>query len=46
MDERRIDMEVMQDMGMTDSQWKDFIEGFKEDLEELNEYTEQNEEAQ
>ncbi len=39
-------MEVMQDMGMTDSQWKDFIEGFKEDLEELNEYKEQNEEAQ
>lgn len=39
-------MEVMQDMGMTDSQWKDFIEGFKEDLEELNEYKEQNEEEQ
>lgn len=46
MNERRIDIEVMQDMGMTDSQWKDFIEGFKEDLEELNEYKEQNEEEQ
>lgn len=39
-------MEVMQDMGMTDSQWKDFIEAFREDLEELNEYKElQDEES-
>ena len=31
-------------MGMTDAQWKDFLEGFKEDIEELNEYTEEGEE--
>lgn len=37
-------MEGMEDMGMTDSQWKDFIESFKEDLEELNEYKESKEE--
>ena len=30
----------MNDMGMTDNQYKDFIEGIKEDLEELNEYKE------
>lgn len=27
-------------MGMTDNQYKDFVEGIKEDLEELNEYKE------
>lgn len=31
-------------MGMTDSQWKDFLEAFKEDIEELNEYKEEGEE--
>lgn len=30
----------MESMGMTDNQYKDFIEGIKEDLEELNEYKE------
>ena len=30
----------MEDMGMTDNQYKDFVEGIKEDLEELNEYKE------
>jgi len=30
----------MEKMGMTDNQYKDFIEGIKEDLEELNEYKE------
>lgn len=30
----------MENMGMTDNQYKDFIEGLKEDLEELNEYKE------
>lgn len=30
----------MEEMGMTDNQYKDFIEGIKEDLEELNEYKE------
>ena len=29
-----------EEMGMTDNQYKDFIEGLKEDLEELNEYKE------
>ena len=33
-------MEGMKDMGMTDNQYKDFVEGIKEDLEELNEYKE------
>lgn len=32
----------MEDMGMTDNQYKDFVEGIKEDLEELNEYKEAN----
>ena len=30
----------MEHMGMTDNQYKDFVEGIKEDLEELNEYKE------
>lgn len=30
----------MEQMGMTDNQYKDFVEGIKEDLEELNEYKE------
>lgn len=30
-------------MGMTDSQYKDFVEAIKEDLEELNEYIEAGE---
>lgn len=29
-------------MGMTDNQYKDFVEAIKEDLEELNEYKEAN----
>lgn len=33
--EREVNMEYM---GMTDNQYKDFVEGIKEDLEELNEY--------
>lgn len=37
-------MEEMENMGMTDNQYKDFIEGLKEDLEELNEYKEANNE--
>ena len=37
-------MEEMENMGMTDNQYKDFIEGLKEDLEELNEYKEANDE--
>ena len=37
-------MGEMEDMGMTDNQYKDFIEGLKEDLEELNEYKEANNE--
>ncbi len=37
-------MEEMEDMGMTDNQYKDFVEGLKEDLEELNEYKEANDE--
>ena len=32
----------METMGMTDNQYKDFVEGIKEDLEELNEYKEAN----
>jgi len=28
----------MEEMGMTDNQWKDFLRGYKEDLEELKEY--------
>lgn len=32
----------MESMGMTDNQYKDFVEGIKEDLEELNEYKEAN----
>lgn len=31
-------------MGMTDNQYKDFLEAMKEDLEELNEYKEAGEE--
>lgn len=31
-------------MGMTDNQYKDFVEAMKEDLEELNEYKEAGEE--
>lgn len=31
-------MGAMEEMGMTDNQYKDFVEGIKEDLEELNEY--------
>lgn len=34
----------MDDMGMTDNQYKDFVEGIKEDLEELNEYKEAKDE--
>lgn len=30
-------------MGMTDCQYKDFVEAIKEDLEELNEYIEAGE---
>lgn len=29
-------------MGMTDNQWKDFLRGYKEDLEELKEYQEED----
>ena len=32
-------------MGMTDSQYKDFVESVKEDLEELNEYKEAGDDA-
>ncbi|MDE6661876.1 MAG: hypothetical protein K2K46_00905 [Lachnospiraceae bacterium] len=35
-------MGEMENMGMTDNQYKDFVENFKEDLEELNEYKEAN----
>ncbi|MCI8647685.1 MAG: hypothetical protein HFE76_13040 [Firmicutes bacterium] len=36
----------MQDMGMTDNQWKDFLRGYKDDLEELQEYhNDKNEDA-
>lgn len=28
----------MEEMGMTDNQWKYFLRGFKADLEELKEY--------
>ncbi len=31
-------------MGMTDNQYKDFVEGIKEDLVELNEYKESKDE--
>lgn len=34
----------MEEMGMTDNQYKDFVESIKEDLEELNEYKESQEE--
>lgn len=37
-------MEVMETVGMTDNQYKDFIEAIKEDLEELNEYKETGDE--
>ncbi|MBD5519654.1 MAG: hypothetical protein HDR03_00200 [Lachnospiraceae bacterium] len=37
-------MGEMESMGMTDNQYKDFVENFKEDLEELNEYKEANDE--
>ena len=37
-------MGEMESMGMTDNQYKDFVESFKEDLEELNEYKEANDE--
>ena len=30
----------MEEMGMTDNQWKDFLRGYKDDLEELKEYRE------
>lgn len=33
-----------EEMGMTDNQYKDFVEGIKEDLEELNEYIEAKDE--
>lgn len=32
-------------MGMTDNQYKDFVEALKEDLEELNEYKEAGDDA-
>lgn len=36
----------MEEMGMTDNQYKDFVESFREDIEELNEYKESgNEES-
>lgn len=38
-------MEEMETMGMTDNQYKDFIEAIKEDLEELNEYKESGDET-
>lgn len=38
-------MEVMETVGMTDNQYKDFIEAIKEDLEELNEYKETGDET-
>lgn len=34
----------MEEIGMTDNQYKDFVEGIKEDLEELNEYKEAGDE--
>ncbi len=37
-------MGEMENMGMTDNQYKDFVENFKEDLEELNEYKKANDE--
>ncbi len=38
-------MEEMETKGMTDNQYKDFIEAIKEDLEELNEYKESGDET-
>ena len=38
-------MEVMETVGMTDNQYKDFVEAIKEDLEELNEYKEAGDDA-
>lgn len=38
-------MEAMETVGMTDNQYKDFIEAIKEDLEELNEYKETGDET-
>ncbi len=32
---------MYEEMGMTDNQWKDFLRGYKEDLEELQEYEEE-----
>ncbi|MDE6404836.1 MAG: hypothetical protein K2M20_04190 [Lachnospiraceae bacterium] len=32
-------------VGMTDNQYKDFVEAMKEDLEELNEYKEAGDDA-
>lgn len=32
----------MEEMGMTDNQWKDFLRGYKADLEDLKEYHEKN----
>ena len=37
-------MGEMENMGMTDNQYKDIVENFKEDLEELNEYKDANDE--
>lgn len=39
-----IDAKRGSDMGMTDLQWKYFLEAFKEDIEELNEYKEEGDE--
>ena len=36
----------MEEMGMTDNQWKDFLRGYKEDLEELREYQEEGNERE
>lgn len=38
-------MDVMETVGMTDNQYKDFVEAIKEDLEELNEYKEAGDDA-
>ena len=43
MDERRIDMEVMQDMGMTDNQYKGLL---LEDLENWEEVLEMAQDAE
>lgn len=37
-------MEEIETVGMTDNQYKDFVEAIKEDLEELNEYKETGDE--